>query len=354
MENRMKLLRSQLKQLGIDGMLITSSTNRRYITGFTGTAGAVLISMKHAELITDSRYSEQAKNQAIDFEVIQHKDTLLQQIIEDVRKLGITRLGFEKNHLVFDSYQQLTDGLSIETVPVSGVIENLRMVKNDEELEKIRTAAQIADATFAHILEFIAPGLSEKTIRYEMEAFMRKQGADGGAFETIVASGVRSALPHGVASDKLIQKGEMLTLDFGAYYRGYRSDLTRTIAIGEPDSRLKEIYQIVWDAELLTIDRLRPGVSCRDIDDFTHRYIDALGYGPHFEHGTGHGIGLDIHEEPFFSKKSDKVLESGMVVTVEPGIYIPALGGVRIEDDVLITPEGHEVLTASPKHLITL
>lgn len=354
MENRMELLRSQLEQLGIDGMLITSSSNRRYITGFTGTAGAVLITMKHAELITDSRYSEQAKNQAIGFEVIQCKDSIIQQTIEDVQKLGITKLGFEKNHLVFDTYQQLTEGLFVEIVPISGAIENLRMVKTDEEIAKIRTAAQIVDATFTHMLEFITPGISEKTVRYEMESFMRKQGADGGAFETIVASGLRSALPHGVASDKTIQRGEMLTLDFGAYYQGYRSDMTRTIAIGEPDPRLKEIYQIVLDTELLTIDRLRPGVSCKDIDDFAHRYIDALGYGPNFGHGTGHGIGLDIHEDPFFSKKSDKVLESGMVVTVEPGIYVPGLGGVRIEDDILVTPEGHEVLTASPKHLITL
>jgi len=355
MKIRIEKLRAQLEALGLDGIIVSSPSNRRYMTGFTGTAGTVLISKDKAKIVTDFRYVEQASEQAGEFEVVRgYRDGLMQQIADEIKRMNIRKLGFETEHLTFDVYQNYQTHIDAELIPVSGLIERLRMVKTEDEIRLIRTAAEIADATFAQILTFIRPGQSEKEIANEMEAILRKHGADSSAFNLIVVSGHRSALPHGLASDKIVEKGDMLTLDFGAYYGGYRSDMTRTIAIGDPGEKLKDIYRIVLEAELASIELLKPGASCSEIDNYTHAYIDKLGYGEYFGHGTGHGIGLDIHEEPFFAAKSDKVLASGMIMTVEPGIYIPNLGGVRIEDDVLITDVGHEILTHSPKELILL
>ncbi|WP_442601532.1 M24 family metallopeptidase [Paenibacillus sp. KN14-4R] len=354
MQIRIDDLRVQLREQQLDGLLITGGSNRRYITGFTGSAGVALVTLDQAILITDSRYTEQAGKQAPSFEIIQFKSSFTEQIGIECEKHGVQKLGFEQDHMTFTNYSAYKDHVKAELIPVSGYIEKIRMVKSEEEIQFIRTAAGIADATFSHILNFIQPGKSEKDVANEMEMFMRKQGADCSAFDIIIASGYRGAYPHGVASTKLIENGDMVTLDFGAYYRGYRSDLTRTIAIGEPLAQLQEVYNIVLEAELQTIALLKPGVPCKDIDTFAHHYIDEKGYGKNFGHGTGHAIGLDIHEEPFFSTKSEKVLAAGMIMTVEPGIYLPGIGGVRIEDDVLITSTGSEVLTRSPKDLIIL
>ncbi|MCJ8013469.1 Xaa-Pro peptidase family protein [Paenibacillus sp. KQZ6P-2] len=344
-----------METLELDGMLIESPSNRRYITGFTGTAGTVLISRNQAKLITDFRYVEQAGAQAIGFEIVRvSKASMIQQIADEVSKMNMNKLGFEKEHLTFGTYQKLQNAIAAELVPVAGVIENLRMVKSETEIGFLRTAAQIADTSFAEILEHIRPGLTEKEIANTLESTLRKHGADSSSFNLIVVSGHRSALPHGLASEKIIENGDMLTFDFGAYYKGYRSDITRTIAIGKPDKQLQDIYQIVLEAEMKCIALLKPGALCSEIDTFTHNYIESLGYGEYFGHGTGHGIGLDIHEEPFFSTTSEKVLAPGMIVTVEPGIYIPNLGGVRIEDDVLITDTGYEIITNASRELIVL
>ena len=347
-------LRSMLRQEGIDGLLLTNSYNRTYMTGFTGTAGVVLLSAERALFITDFRYVEQAQKQAVGYEIVQHTGPITEEVAKRAKELGITKLGFEQDTLTYSEYRMYGDKTEAELVPVSGLVEKLRLIKTDAEIKILKEAAQIADAAFTHILSFIRPGVSELAVSNELEFFMRKQGAASSSFDIIVASGHRSALPHGVASEKLIETGEFVTLDFGAYYKGYCSDITRTIAVGEPSQDLKDIYDVVLEAQLRGLDGIRAGVTGKEADALTRDYITEKGYGQYFGHSTGHGIGLEIHEGPGLSIRSDTVLEPGMAVTVEPGIYIAGLGGVRIEDDVIVTKEGNEILTHSPKELIIL
>jgi Xaa-Pro aminopeptidase len=228
------------------------------------------------------------------------------------------------------------------------------LIKTDAEIKILKVAADIADAAFKYILDFIRPGKTELEVSNELEFFMRRAGATSSSFDTIVASGYRSALPHGVASDKVIEIGDIVTMDYGCYYNGYVSDITRTVAVGEPDAKLREIYDVVLEAQLRGMAGIKPGLTGKQADAITRDYITEKGYGEYFGHSTGHGIGLEVHEGPGLSKKSDIILEPGMVVTCEPGIYIPGLGGVRIEDDTLITNELNEALTHSTKELIIL
>lgn len=351
---RLTRLRSMLQQEGIDGLLLTNSYNRTYMTGFTGTAGVVLISAARALFITDFRYVEQAQKQAAGYEIIQHTGPITEEVAKRAKELGIKKLGFEQDTLTYSEYRMYGDKAEAELVPVSGLVEKLRLIKTDAEIKILKEAAQIADAAFTHILSFIRPGVSELAVSNELEFFVRKQGAASSSFDIIVASGHRSALPHGVASEKLIETGEFVTLDFGAYYKGYCSDITRTIAVGEPSQDLKEIYDVVLEAQLRGLRGIRAGITGKEADALTRDYITEKGYGQYFGHSTGHGIGLEIHEGPGLSFRSDTVLEPGMAVTVEPGIYIAGLGGVRIEDDVIVTKEGNEILTHSPKELIIL
>jgi Xaa-Pro aminopeptidase len=353
---RLEKLRAVFDEYGIDAMLITNDQNRRYMTGFTGTAGFVLITKEEAFLIVDFRYIAQANAQAKDYSVIEvsTKANLLEEIIQQVKCLNITRLGFEQNHVSYYSYSEYKEKLLAELIPLTGAIEKLRMIKNEKELNTIRTAAEIADAAFTHIQTFIRPGITEIEVSNELEFYMRKLGAASSAFDTIVASGHRSAFPHGVASSKVIEKGDMVTLDFGAYYEGYRSDITRTLAIGEPKEELKGIYDIVFESLSKALTSIKPGITGREADAYSRDFITEKGYGKQYGHGSGHGIGLDIHEEPFKNANCEIMLEPGMVLTVEPGIYIPNLGGVRIEDDILITCDGNEVLTKSVRDLIIL
>ena len=351
---KLQKLRAAFEANGIDGILISSPFNRRYISNFTGTSGVVLISSDQAQFITDFRYIEQASKQCEGFEIIKFSDTIPQEVARQVKKLGIQKLGFEEDYISFSSYKVYDKEIEAELVPVSGVIEKLRLIKTDAEIKIIKEAADIADAAFKHILDFIRPGITELEVANELEFFMRKSGAVSSSFDTIVASGYRSALPHGVASEKVIEKGDMVTLDYGAYYKGYVSDITRTIAVGEPDSKLKAIYEIVLEAQLRGMEGIKPGMTGKQADALTRDYISEKGYGEYFGHSTGHGIGLEVHEGPSLSMKSELVLEPGMIVTCEPGIYIPGLGGVRIEDDVLITKDHNEALTHSAKELIIL
>lgn len=351
---KLQKLRSSFEKLNIDGMLITSAYNRRYMTNFTGSAGVVLISEENAQFITDFRYVEQATEQCEGYEIVKHTGSIPEELAEQVKKLGIKKLGFEQDHLTFSAYKSYEKAVKAELVPVSGALEKLRLIKTESEIKILKEAADIADAAFNHIVNFIRPGLTELEVSNELEFFMRKAGATSSSFDIIVASGYRSALPHGVASDKVIAKGDFVTLDFGAYYKGYISDITRTLAVGEPDEKLKEIYQIVLQAQLRGIEGIKPGMSGKEADALTRDYITEKGYGDYFGHSTGHGIGLEVHEGPALSVKSDIILEPGMVVTVEPGIYIPGLGGVRIEDDTLITKDHNELLTHSTKELIIL
>lgn len=344
----------KFSEYGIDALLITNPFNRRYMTGFTGTAGVALMSKEKAIFITDFRYTEQATEQAKDFEIVEHKGAIEEEISRQIQSLGIKRLGFEQDDVTFSTYQQYQQKFEVELIPISGLIESLRLVKTDNEIEILQKAAKIADDAFEHIQSFIKPGVREFEIANELEFFMRKQGATSSSFDMIVASGERSALPHGVASEKKIQSGELVTMDFGALYQGYCSDITRTVAVGEIKPELRKIYDIVLEAQENGVKKIKPGMTGKEADATTRDIINDRGYGEYFGHSTGHGIGLEIHEAPRLSITSDVVLKPGMVVTVEPGIYIPGVGGCRIEDDIVITETGNERLTKSSKEFIQL
>lgn len=347
-------LRQKMKETGIDGLLVTSEINRRYITDFTGTAGVALITDNQALFITDFRYTEQAKEQAKSFSIIEHKIPITEEIAKQIEQLHIERLGFEQTNVTYEAFKRYEEVFQTELVPVSNVIESLRLIKTEEELTILKEAAKIADQAFEHILTFIKPGVKEIDVANELEFTMRQAGATSSSFDIIVASGYRSALPHGVASNKEIATGELVTMDFGALYKGYCSDITRTVAVGEISEELNNIYHIVLEAEKRGVEGIKAGMTGKEADKLTRDYITEKGYGPNFGHSTGHGVGLEVHENPRLAMTSDDVLEENMVVTVEPGIYVPNVGGCRIEDDIIITETGNEVITHSPKELITL
>ncbi|MBO0995268.1 M24 family metallopeptidase [Bacillus sp. SD088] len=352
--SKLDKIRSSFQSLGIDGMFVTSPYNVRYMTNFTGTAGLALISQDRAIFITDFRYAEQAQNQAQEYEISIHSGPIMDEVAAKVKELGITKLGFEQDYMSYSTWTQYDQAVSAEFVPVSNLMENMRLIKTNDEIAKIKEAADIADAAFKHILDFIKPGKTELEVSNELEFFMRKCGATSSSFDIIVASGKRSSMPHGVASDKEIEKGDFVTMDYGALHKGYVSDITRTISVGEPAATLKEIYDVTLEAQLRAMEQIKPGMTGIEADAIARDYITEKGYGDYFGHSLGHGIGLEVHEGPGLSKRSKITLQPGMVVTVEPGIYLPDVGGVRIEDDTLITEKGNEALTHSTKDLIIL
>ncbi|GEN84210.1 peptidase M24 [Sporosarcina luteola] len=351
---KLSKLREALKESGLDALLVTNPYNRRYITGFTGSAGVAVISTNDAVFITDFRYTEQAAKQVQGFRIVKHEKTIIEEVAAQVQAMNIRQLGFEKDDVTFGMYELYNEKVDAEMKAVSGIIEKLRMVKSADEIEILKQAAKIADDAFAHICTFIKPGVTELEVSNELEMFMRKQGATSSSFDTIVASGERGALPHGVATDKVIQSGELVTLDYGALYNGYISDITRTVAVGEPSEKMKEIYEVTRVAQQLALEQIKPGMTGIEADAIARDYIKSKGYGEAFGHSTGHGIGLEVHEAPGLSFRSETVLSPNMAVTVEPGIYLPGIGGVRIEDDIIITEEGNVRLTHSPKELIIL
>ncbi|MDN7240493.1 aminopeptidase P family protein [Planococcus sp. N028] len=351
--NTLKLqkLRTEMENQQLEALLVTSHYNLRYVTNFTGSAGLALITQDKAWFITDFRYTEQAAAQAAEFEVVQAKTNLLEEVADLVKEHKLGAIAFEQDYVTYATFVQYKEKLAAELKPVSGLIEKIRMIKSPEEISILKQAAKIADAAYEHICGFIRAGRTELEVSNELEFFMRQQGATSSSFDIIVASGLRSAMPHGVATDKVIEQGDMVTLDFGALYNGYISDITRTVAVGEPSEQLKEIYQIVLDSQVLGVEKIGPGMTGIQADAIARDYIKSKGYGEAFGHSTGHGIGLEVHEGPGLSSKSDTILEPGMAVTVEPGIYLPGVGGVRIEDDILITESGNERLTNSTKEL---
>jgi len=353
--SKLEQLQAALQLHDTDAIIITNAQNRRYLTGFTGSAGTVIVTKTRALLLVDFRYTQQATNQCDTFEVLEIDRNHLYGTIQEIFEQELIQtVGFEQHHVTYFSYQLMKSKLTAILKPMPTIVEDLRMIKTPEEIEIIKKAAWISDEAFNHILTFIKPGISELEIAHELESHMRKNGATGAAFDMIIASGHRSALPHGVASSKIVEQGDMLTMDFGAYYRGYRSDMTRTIAVGEPLEQLKEVYQIVHGALQHALSNMKAGITGQEADSYSRDYITAKGYGQNYGHGAGHGIGLDIHENIFMSTICKDKLEENMVLTVEPGIYIPNVGGVRIEDDVIVTKEGVEVITHSPKELIIL
>lgn len=352
---RVKRLRQLLEEQGLEAILIGSEHNRRYISGFTGSSGMVLITQAESFLLTDFRYRTQAPQQAPGFQIVEHGPSPLDNVRELLNQHKLTKLAFEQDHVVYSEFTAWTKTLSgIALEPVSGLVERLRIIKDEAELQIMQEAAALADSTFNHILKLIHSGVRETDIALEMEVYMRSHGATSSSFDTIVASGERSALPHGVASDRVIGTNEFVKLDFGAYYNGYCSDLTRTVVVGTPTDKHREIYNIVLEAQLHALEHIKPGMSGREADALTRDVITKYGYGDLFGHGTGHGLGMEIHEAPRLSKLSDTILTPGMTVTVEPGIYVPGFGGVRIEDDIVITETGIKILTSSPKDLIIL
>jgi Xaa-Pro aminopeptidase len=354
-EKRINKLREKMKEKDIEAFLVTKKENVRYLSQFTGTAGKLLITETDSVFITDFRYLDQAAEQTDGCVIEEISSNFIEGFAELIKRKKINNLSFESQDLNFKTYQKLKNKLEVESLnPVESVVEDLRMIKDLNEVDKIKKAVEIADRAFDFLLEFIEVGKSEKEIALELEFFMKKNGGEANAFDFIVASGKRGALPHGVASKKIIEKGDLITIDFGTVFQGYHSDITRTVAVGEPDSELKEIYQLVLRAQQKVISKISSGMDCIEADKIARDLIKEAGYGDNFGHGLGHGIGLEIHENPRLSYTSDGILKAGMVVTDEPGIYISGLGGVRIEDDLLITEEGCEVLNSAPKELIVL
>lgn len=354
MINRVNNLREQMKSEEISSFLITSPYNLRYLTGFTGTTGLALIGLEEAFFITDFRYTEQAAKQCVGFEIVKNVGPILEVVADLVESKNIENLGFEESFVSFKQYVELEGLLEVDLIPVSGMVEELREVKDEEEIAIVEKACEIADKAFSHILTYIKPGMTEIQVANELDFYMRSLGASSVSFETIVASGLRSAMPHGVASEKVIEQGDMITIDFGCYYNGYVSDMTRTISLGEPSDKLREIYNVVKEAQQKVLDAAKPGMTGVELDAVARDYIASKGYGEAFGHSTGHGIGLEIHEGPNVSKLAEKAFVPGNIITNEPGIYLPGIGGVRIEDDMLVTENGIKRLTHSEKELIIL
>lgn len=352
MQRRLEKFRSLLNEKGRAAALIMRPENRMYLSGFTGSAGYLFISRDKAFLLTDSRYTEQAREQAPYFTVVEHAVKWEDKLGEFVREAGVGEVVFEKDYVTYAQYQNLRDKLdTVGWIPEEGLVEKLRIIKDEQELTLLRQAVAMADQGYEHILGFIKPGRTEVEVAVELEFFLRRAGAEKAAFDFIVASGPRSSLPHGKASAKLIQAGEQVKMDFGAVFRGYHSDITRTVFMGKADAKFKEIYHIVLEAQERAIAAVAPGKTGIEIDLVARDFITAKGYGGNFGHGLGHGVGLMIHEGPRVSSAGDEVLEPGMILTVEPGIYLPGWGGVRIEDLVLVTATGCEILTKAPKTL---
>lgn len=353
LQARVENFQNKLSESGVDGILVTNLTNIYYLTGFSGTEATVYISEKRKLFLTDARYILMAKKVVQGFDIVETR-TPLADMAKIITGDKISRLGFD-NQVSFAFYQSLkTTFEGVELVAQSNFTEDLRMIKDASEVETIRTACSISDRAFVDVLDFIKPG---KTTELEVANFldfrMREYGASGISFDTIVASGYRSSMPHGRASDKVIDNHETLTLDFGCYYNHYVSDMTRTIHIGRVTDQELEIYDTVLRANKALIEKAKAGVTYRDFDSIPRQVINEAGYGQYFTHGIGHGIGLDIHEYPYFGN-SDETIKAGMVLTDEPGIYLEGQYGVRIEDDLLITETGCEVLTLAPKELIVI
>lgn len=348
--NRIRLL---LKEKNLDAILLYKPENRFYLSGFTGSNGYVLISEENLKFITDFRYIEQAQNQCHGFEIIETNSS--RTIVDILSELNLSKLGIEEDYMTYGQALNFKNKLSeIEMIPLEGALLELRSIKTLDEIKNIEQAASIADKAFEYILKFIKPGLRELDIALELEFFMRKRGASKLSFETIVASGKRSSLPHGLASDKTIEIGDMITLDFGCVYNNYCSDMTRSFVLGKANNKQKEIYNLVLEAQKKSLEAVKPGISGEQLDGIARTIIKDSGYGDYFGHGLGHGVGLEIHELPHINIRGKRPIESGMVLTIEPGIYIPDFAGVRIEDLVLVTNNGYRVLSKSTKDFIEL
>jgi len=358
---RLGTLRELLARKQLDAMLVSQPESRYYLSGYHGTdlpprdsAGYLLITQKSAQLLTDMRTRQQAEQEAPSYEVVQYgpgmRGTAL--MAQLAAQHGLRRLAFEAIHLPYQIFTDLRAALdpAIELVPESEVIDELRIVKDESEIRALRGTIDILDDAFAHLARFVEPGCTEQRLAWELEAYLRTHGAEGVSFDPITVGGPQAAIPHAVPSARPIQESEPIVMDIGALLDNYCSDMTRTVCIGPVPERLQEIYGIVLEAQLSAERAIRPGMTGKEADGIARDVIARAGYGESFGHGLGHGIGLEVHEPPWLSpSKGEIVLRPGMVFSVEPGIYLPGWGGVRIEDLVLLHEDGCEILSRSPK-----
>jgi Xaa-Pro aminopeptidase len=339
----------------LDALVITSAPNVRYLSGFSGSNGAMLVESGGATLFTDPRYQIQAAEEA-DCRVTVVRGPLLERLMAVVRRKRLRRLGFERNRISYQEFCGLRDHLApnASAEPVAGLVEQLRGVKDAGEIEGIRRSMRIAVKAFEQAVRRVRPGMTESDLAAELDHRMRVGGAEAPAFETIVAAGERTALPHARPGSARIQAGQLVLIDMGASAGGYASDMTRMLHVGEPPRKVRQLHAAVLEAQLAATEAVRAGVAAAKVDRVARRVLRGHGLDKLFVHSTGHGLGLEIHENPRLGKHSRDTLESGMVVTVEPGVYIEGFGGIRIEDTVVVTSNGVEVLTLLSKHLRVL
>jgi Xaa-Pro aminopeptidase len=354
---RLDRLRARLAERELSAALITAPLNVGYLSGFSGSTAMLLVRPAAGRLVTDSRYAAQARAECpgLDLVLIEPGGTYEECVAQQVRELGVSALAFESEVVSVRQQRSLAEQLpGVELLPVDDLVAPLRLVKDAAEIALIRQACALADRAFEHALQLLRPGIPERLLAAELEYFMKREGADREAFDTIVASGPRSALPHGRASDRLLAPGDLVTLDFGARWRGYHSDLTRTVVLGRASDDQRQIYGVVLAAQHAGIAAARAGAEARAVDAAAREVIEAAGYGLEFGHGLGHSLGRACHDGAVLNRRSEFQLAPGMVFTVEPGIYRDGWGGVRIEDDVLVTDDGCELLTHAPRELIEL
>ncbi len=361
---RRERLQELLREEGAEGFLLiniegSDALNLRYLTGFSGSFGLLFLTPDGELLLTDSRYLERARREAPALEVLEVKGNWLDRLAEKLAELGgVRRWGINSLTISLHNYTKLQEklkdkakGKELELLPLEGPVERLRLRKDEEELAHIRRAVELTDRAFEHALEVVRPGMTERELAWELEKFMRECGSDGLAFPIIVAAGENSALPHATPSERRLKRGDLLLLDLGARWEGYCADLTRMVSLGEPTARQLEVYEVVLRAQEAAIEGIRPGMSGLEADELARRVIREAGFGERFGHGLGHGVGLAVHEGPRLSPLAEKEqpLEPGMVVTIEPAIYLTGEFGVRIEDLAVVREDGLEVLTRAPK-----
>ena len=350
---RRDALSARLEELSVDALLITRLLHTRYLTGFTGSNGQVLVRREGALFLTDGRYTEQSRREVPDLERVTYLNPLREELAGYLD--GVVRLGFEAEEMTVATRDRFDDALAdVELVATTEVVETLRAVKDDEERDAIRRAQAITDAAFGRILEHFAVGVSEQQMSRQLESLLMDEGAEGLAFDSIVAFGENAAEPHHEPAHRLLEEGDVIKLDFGARFAGYHADMTRTVSFGAPAGEIKKIHGVVRESQQAGIDAVRAGVTGASVDAVSREVIERAGYGDRFVHSLGHGVGLEIHEAPSLGRKQDEPLPVGAVVTVEPGIYIPGLGGVRIEDMVEVTEDGCVVVGTSDRDLIEL
>ncbi len=353
---RVQKLDHALCGLKLDSILISHLPNIRYLCGFTGSNGLLLSIRGKRTFFTDGRYTEQAQQEVRGAKVVVPKGSLVAEAMKLVGAGKVTRLGFEADRTNVTAYEAIrkTPPKSVKLVPTSSVVDRIRMVKDEHELALIKEAVIMGADLLTPAIETIRPGVKESEVAAEIEYAARRWGAEAMSFETIVAAGVRSALPHGRASNALIPKRGFVILDLGVILHGYCSDMTRTVHVGSVPRRSREIYQAVLDAQLAATEAVKPGATAGDVDFAARSVLKKAKLDRYFIHSTGHGVGLEIHEQPRIARDQKEVLEPGMVITIEPGVYLPGEGGVRIEDMVVVTERGHQVLTPATKELLEL